>query len=175
MTLEDIARLCPAPEGWGNWYPEMDLFDTCVVGYVVEAKDGAAQVRIKDISSSGNAWNVSTFIRYKSSSSWVVETDADLPASYLRALQAVGLAPDAEKEDMRRRLTWTSEVPTEPGGYLVQRLGRMELWSLRWSENQEPSWHQERAGFPSAMRASNAFSSGSRFLSLSNLKETPHG
>lgn len=171
MTLEDIARLCPAPEGWGNWYPEMDLFDTCVVGYVVEAKDGAAQVRIKDISSSGNAWNVSTFIRYKSSSSWVVETDADLPASYLRALQAVGLAPDAEKEDMRRRLTWTSEVPTEAGAYAVTWANKIDSDVYGWTrfDGGTHPWQNDDGG---RCTVAEMRQHGARFLPLANLKET---
>lgn len=177
MTLTDIQRECPAPEGWGNWYPEMDLSGDRVVGYIVESTDGSAQVRIKDISSSGNAWNVSTFIRYKSSSSWVVETDDNLPSAYLRVLAVVGLAEDPEKVALRaevavlrRRLTWASEVPTTPGRYLVEDpdadgailMYEFGVGGLGWVEYVP---HTVRFG-------PLGFASDSRFLLLANLKET---
>lgn len=181
MTLTDIQRECPAPEGWGNWYPEMDLSGDRVVGYIVESTDGSAQVRIKDISSSGNAWNVSTFIRYKSSSSWVVETDDNLPSAYLRVLAVVGLAEDPEKVALRaevavlrRRLTWASEVPTEPGVYVVGRGVKPYDGSImfrRWDEDEgkmERPW-VDAFGLP----WTDEQMKGRRFFALDNLKETP--
>lgn len=125
MTLSEVSSLLPPPEGM-EWKDQsfrgeahFYLSHLCPPGgCTVMREPGGWTV----YASAGNA-----------SAQFALVTDADLPAAYLRALQAVGLAPGAEKEDMRRRLTWTSEVPTKWGDYIVRghkTRGRGTIWTL---------------------------------------------
>lgn len=166
MTLSEIATLCPPPEGM-EWKDQsfrgeahFYLSHLCPPGgCTVMREPGGWTV----YASAGNA-----------SAQFVLVTDEDLPAAYLRALQAVGLAPDAEKEDMRRRLTWTSEVPTEPGVYVVGRGVKPYDGSImfrRWDEDEgkmERPW-VDAFGLP----WTDEQMKGRRFFALDNLKETP--
>ena len=159
MTLSEVSSLLPPPEGM-EWREDPDFAHAFILTFA----DGAVYLRQPTGLVAGQ-WQLCA---EKGDDCIVIYiTVPDLPSAYRRALQAVGLAPDAEKEDMRRRLTWTSEVPTTPGRYLVDEPGKeTTCWSLledgRWSHS---SWATFVLGLV-------PFTDGARFLPLSNLKET---
>lgn len=108
MTLSEVSTLCPAPDGWREWsevYSHMWSTGSSSPRAVVFVEVWTGGFRVRALTDREDHY--------------ITTSEADLPAAYLRALQAVGLAPDVEKEDLRRRLTWTSEVPTTPGLYAV--------------------------------------------------------
>ncbi len=189
MTLSEVSTLLPPPEGmeWRHYDPDGLIAAEDGKTVIVDPEDDN-RIRV-------SAWN-------GDDNAHLYTIPTDLPAAYLRALRAVGLAPDAEKEalrgevgslrdalkvtegvvgsayrqvqalcadvaDLRRRLTWTEEVPTTPGRYLVDEPGKeTTCWSLledgRWSHS---SWATFVLGLV-------PFTDGARFLPLSNLKET---
>lgn len=196
MTLSEIATLCPPPEGmeWRHYDPDGLIAAEDGKTVIVDPEDDN-RIRV-------SAWN-------GDDNAHLYTIPTDLPAAYLRALTAVGLAPDAEKEalrgevgslrdalkvtegvvgsayrqvqalcadvaDLRRRLTWTSEVPTEPGVYVVGRGVKPYDGSImfrRWDEDEgkmERPW-VDAFGLP----WTDEQMKGRRFFALDNLKETP--
>ena len=157
MTLSEVSTLLPPPEGmeWRHYDPDGLIAAEDGKTVIVDPEDDN-RIRV-------SAWN-------GDDNAHLYTIPTDLPAAYLRALRAVGLAPDAEKEDMRRRLTWTSEVPTTPGRYLVEDpdadgailMYEFGVGGLGWVEYVP---HTVRFG-------PLGFASDSRFLLLANLKET---
>lgn len=167
MTLTEIKKKCPAPEGM-EWRASKER------RFILVNASGTVRGSV-DISRpddddpdayvvvSGDGCHYQTF-----------PTLPDLPAAYLRALAAVGLAPDPEKvalkaevAELRRRLAWSEEVPTSEGLVLVWHPGddEPEMWrtletsvGLQWE-------HHNYIG------RGNPFPPGTRFLPLANLKE----
>lgn len=167
MTISELSTLLPPPEGM-EWRPDGAVGFKCCSNTL----DGRIIVINPAYPTLGVHWSVTAENDEEAFASRGV-TLADLPAAYLRALTAVGLAPDEEKEDLRRRLTWTSEVPTEPGVYVVGRGVKPYDGSImfrRWDEDEgkmERPW-VDAFGLP----WTDEQMKGRRFFALDNLKET---
>jgi len=161
MTLSEIATLCPPPEGmeWRHYDPDGLIAAEDGKTVIVDPEDDN-RIRV-------SAWN-------GDDNAHLYTIPTDLPAAYLRALTAVGLAPDAEKEDMRRRLTWTSEVPTEPGVYVVGRGVKPYDGSIMFRRRDEDGGKMERPWVDAfGLPWTDEQMKGRRFFALDNLKETP--
>ncbi len=141
MTTDDLTRMCPPPEG-------MEWHEDGYGGFIAQAPnrtlriDPEAEERIRV-----SAWNVDDNVHF-------FATLTDLPAAYRRAMVAVGLASP-----------WTSEVPTQPGHYLVrwaETKGRPIVWTLEAGVWYGPSGVVSRPP-----------PHGSSFLNIADLKESP--
>lgn len=96
MTLSEVSTLLPPPEGC-YWFESDD--GVCVLR---ETDERSLRVIIKDLSSDDrDRWSVAAENFEVEARIRLITTRADLPAAYLRALTAVGLAPDAEKEALQ--------------------------------------------------------------------------
>lgn len=142
MTPFDLTQ-CPPPEKFGPWrsMPSDTFITTGDVG----------RVRVRAVP--GWGWKIDA--EYCGTTHGCeAHTDADLPAAYRRAMVAVGLASP-----------WTSEVPTQPGDYLVrwaETKGRPIVWTLDAGVWYGPSGVVSRPP-----------PHGSSFLNIADLKERP--
>lgn len=103
MTLSDINRLCPPPEGWSEWVETKPHTE-----WVTRRTEPKEHIRITRHEDTFAVSVLTSEAMYHGP--WT--PDADLPSAYRRALVAVGLASP-----------WTREVPTSPGEYLVKQPG----------------------------------------------------
>jgi hypothetical protein len=161
MTLSEVSTLLPPPEGM-EWREDPDFAHAFILTFA----DGAVYLRQPTGLVAGQ-WQLCA---EKGDDCIVIYiTVPDLPSAYRRALQAVGLAPDAEKEDMRRRLTWSEDVPTGDGLVLVWHPGddEPEMWRTLGTADGIQWEHHNYVGH------GNPFPPGTRFFPLANLKETP--
>ena len=170
LTLEDVRRLCPAPPDM-RWEDALHGHFLCVSNN----PDGR-QIHLDP------TW-VKGFGLYKfvATGAWLAgfhgawfHGEADIGDAYLQALTAVGLAEDPEKEalraevsDLRRRLTWSEDVPTGDGLVLVWHPGddEPEMWRTLGTADGIQWEHHNYVGH------GNPFPPGTRFLPLVNLKE----
>ncbi len=133
MTTDDLTRMCPPPDGM-RWEAGNGGHFLCVS----ERRDGR-QVHIDPtwVANFGLFKVVATGAGLDGHHGVWFRGDADLPAAYRRALQAVGLASP-----------WTSEVPTEAGRYLVARPGKLDvLIYTRSNYRPERPWCSPTSGW----------------------------
>lgn len=157
MTLSEVSSLLPPPEGmeWRHYDPDG----------LIAAEDGKTVIVDPE---DDNRIRVSAWNGDDNAHLYTIPTDP--PSAYLRALTAVGLAPDAEKEDLRRRLTWTSEVPTQAGAYAVTWANKIDSDVYGWTRfdgGTHPWQNDDGARSTDAEMRQH----GARFLPLANLKE----
>lgn len=100
MTLEEVARLCPVPDGWREWsavYPHMWSTGSSALRAVVFVEVNVIGLRVRAFTDAEDHY--------------INTSEASLPAAYARALRAVGLTKDKEalektrdpvKESLRR-------------------------------------------------------------------------